>query len=141
MFENHGAYICPSPAESYLTNAERPHPSVYRLHFRSAGSDPYTTTKALLRSPKSFLTANPILSSSTDSISPMDFLTGSSLLINILISMSSPLICHLFLSPSLTAPFSVSTSEMTFSASAGLYLKLNVSSCSITVRYSGSDGP
>ena len=51
MFENHGAYIWPMPTESYLTKAELPHPSVYMCHLRSAGSEPYTTAKALLRSP------------------------------------------------------------------------------------------
>ena len=95
MFENHGEYICPNPTESYLTNAERPHPSVYKLHCKSAGFDPYTTTKALFKSPKSFLTVNPILSNSTDNISPIDFLTGSSLRIKMVISIGVPLISHL----------------------------------------------
>ena len=107
MLENQGAYICPNPTESYLTNAERPHPSVYKLHFKSEGFEPYTTTNALLRSPKSFLMVNPIFCNSAAKISPIDFLTGSSLLIKIVISIGFPSICHF--SSILTAPFSFST--------------------------------
>ena len=51
MFENHGEYICPNPIESYFTNAERPHPSVYILQSKFAGLEPYTTTNALFKSP------------------------------------------------------------------------------------------
>ena len=137
MLENHGEYICPNPIESYLTNAELAHPSVYRLHFKSDGFEPYTTTNALLRSPKSFLMTNPILSNSTDKISPIDFLIGSSLLIKIVISIGFSLITHLSLI--FFAPFSFKIFEIISFASSGLYLKLNNSNCSITERYSGSD--
>ena len=139
MFENHGEYIWARPVESYLTNADRAHPSVYRCHSRSAGLDPYTTTKALLRSPNSFLTANPIRSSSDTSISPIAFLTGSSLRMKTVRVTGSPSISHV---PSvLSAPISDSRPDIALSASAGLYPKSNAASCSMTVRYSGSDGP
>src|SRR5574338_374776 len=103
MFENHGAYICARPSGSYFTNADRPaNPSVYRFHFISAGSDPYTTTYALLRSPKSFFTVNPIFSNSDDITSPIDLRTGSSFLIKYVTVTGFPRYIHL--SPIFSAP-------------------------------------
>ena len=94
MLENQGEYICASPAESYRTKPLRPHPSVYRCHCCSAGSEPYTTTNALFRSPNSLFTTNPAFSSSSESVSPMDFLVGSSLRITNVSSTGLPSIVH-----------------------------------------------
>ena len=139
MFENQGEYICANPVESYFTKSDRAHASVYKFHLRSDGFEPYAIMYALLRSPKSFFTVNPLFSNSTAKISPIDFLTGSSLLMNIVIVIGSLFICHLLLI--FSAPFSFSALLIISFANPGLYLKLNDSSCSITVRYSGTDGP
>ena len=138
MFENHGEYIWLSPVESYLTNADFAHPSVYRLHFRSAGSEPYTTTKALLRSPNSLCTANPIRSSSDASISPIDFRTGSSLRMKNETETGSEPAIHAPLLSSRVAPIACILSDISRSASAGLYPNSKAASRPMTVRYSGS---
>ena len=120
IFENHGAYICASATESYLVNPELPQPSVYRCHFCSAGSEPYTSTNALFKSPNSFSTTNPIDSSLDDNISPIAFLAGSSLLIKNVITIGSSSKCHTSLI--FCAPMLSNCSVIIWFARFGLYL-------------------